>query len=160
MEYSFKTIDEINPITQEFVADYSKLITQLRGIETIITIAEVQEIQRRVDSELLVCAFSESNRVIGIVQGTYICTPPMYMVYVNAVVVDESTRGGGLGSRLMVELEERIKRKWSLTVKIQLTSRPNRGTRTFYERLGYIARVPENQNETTVFVKKLIDGTH
>jgi GNAT superfamily N-acetyltransferase len=157
MEYKFSPIDLLDELPHDFVSRYNQLIFQLTGKMAQVTSTELEEVKKRSDSELMLCVFDDLNSLVGLAQGTYVCTPPNYNLYINTVIVDEGQRGTGLGAKLMKELEDVAIQRWSNIKKVSFTSSPKRNTRPFYEKLGYIARVPENGNETIVYVKDFSD---
>ncbi|MDC1205611.1 GNAT family N-acetyltransferase [Candidatus Pacebacteria bacterium] len=155
MEYTYKTLDQIPHISDDFAERYNTLISQLTSRPSDVAVSDLDEVKERVASELLLCVFTPEDVLVGLAQGTYLCTPPNYILYINTVVVDTSQRGSGLGTHLMEKIEDLAKERWPQIRKITFTSGPDRNTRGFYERLGYIARVPENNNETIMYVKDM-----
>jgi ribosomal protein S18 acetylase RimI-like enzyme len=155
MDYTYKTIDALPDITADFVEQYNVLIRQLSLDPKSVTKEELEEVKKRTASELLLCVFTQEEVLVGFVQGTYLCTPPRYALYINSVVVDASERGAGLGSELMKKVQVQAIERWSTISTVSFTSRPDRNTRGFYERLGFTARDSKSDNETTVFVKYL-----
>jgi L-amino acid N-acyltransferase YncA len=125
-------------------------LEELYGVKESLTPEDWNEMRRRADSELLlVYTVNEAGAVLGVAQATYSFRPPYPKVYVNSVVVSKSFRGQSAGSALMQELHKRCLERWPRTQMFQLTSAPKRGTRPFYERLGYTAR-PSNELGGTI----------
>jgi GNAT superfamily N-acetyltransferase len=154
MNYTFKTLDECT-ITEEFRSAYNRLLFQLKGRECNVTADELQNVQQRKDSELLLCMYNEQGELAGTAQASFICTPTSYTAYINTVVVDEKYRGQGLGKLLMEELHTRVKNRWPSVLKCTLTSSPQKGTQGFYLKLGYHMRTKEEGDETIVYVKDM-----
>lgn len=157
MEYTFKTLDELD-ITEDLASVYSALLKQLfKKPEPPLTLVQLAEVKERSDSELVLFIYNKDEKIFGVAQISYMCTPPKYQAYVNAVVIDKNARGKGTGTILMNQLIASAKKRWPKVRKVMLTSGPRRGARTFYERLGFVPRVPENDNETIVYVKDIGD---
>lgn len=155
METTFKTLNELE-ITETVLAEYNHLRSELRGSEMLVTREELHEVQKRKDSELVLCMYADSV-LAGIAQVTYVCVPKACLGYINAVVVDEAFRGSGLGTVLMEKLHEVAKERWPSITRFSLTSNPARGTQGFYLRLGYRMRTKEANDETVFYVKD-VDG--
>ena len=155
----FVTVDEWIEITTQdnwVLKGVNERLAELYGVEASLTPADWNEIRRRTDSELLLLnIYSDADVVLGVAQATYSFRPPYPKVYVNSVVVHEAYRGQSAGSALMHELHKRCLERWPRTQIFQLTSSPNRGTRSFYERLGYTARVSYKPGGTIAFERRL-----
>lgn len=80
----------------------------------------------------------EEGRTVGYAcYGPIACTVGSFDLY--WIAVHESRRGGGLGRRLMNEVESRIAGEGGRKVYIETSSRPQyEPTRQFYERCGYV----------------------
>ena len=155
MSHTFKNLDEFETISAELAHRYNELIFQLKEKESNISVEALAEVKERKDSELLLFILDESEKIAGMAQLSYHCTPSHYVGYVNTVVIDETYRGQGLGALIMNELERRSKERWSNLQGFALTSAPKRGTQGFYVKLGYKMRTKEEGDETTVFVKEI-----
>lgn len=155
MKYTFKTLDEIDVIDDSLVQAYNTLSQQLSSTSKDVSKAQLQEVKNCSESELLLLAYDDTGVLVGTVQGSFLCIPSKQQLYINSLVVDQSQRGQGLGSMLMEEVEARAKKRWSSIARVLLTSSPSRGTRSFFEKLGFIARVPENENETIAYQKEI-----
>jgi len=132
-------------------------LKELYGDNALITPEDWSEIRRRHDSELLLLYVNpDTATVLGVAQATYAFRPPYPKVYVNSVVVHASVRGQSTGSVLMQELHRQCLHRWSRTLLFQLTSSPTRGTRSFYERLGYLARVSHESGGTIAYEKRVL----
>jgi len=131
-------------------------LRELYGDGTIMTSEDWSEIRRRRDSELLlIYTYPDADAVLGVAQATYSFRAPYPKVYVNSVVVSESFRGHSAGSTLMRQLHAECMQRWPRTQIFQLTSSPTRGTRSFYERLGYAARATNESGGTIAYEKRL-----
>lgn len=135
-------------------------LRELYGVKDSLIPEDWNEIRRRADSELfLVHTYPDADAVLGVAQATYSFRPPYPKVYVNSVVVHEACRGQSAGSALMHELHNRCLERWPQIQLFQLTSSPTRGTRSFYERLGYTARSSQEPGGTIAYVRRLL-ATH
>jgi len=152
MEYTFKTLNDFEKVTDEVLARYNELIFQLKNKECVISKAQLEEVRSRITSELLLFMYV-GEEIAGMAQLTFHCVPIRYVGYINSVVVDEKYRGHGLGTHLMEELENRAKERWSNIQAFNLTSAPKKGTAGFYLRLGYRMRTKEAADETVFYVK-------
>lgn len=131
-------------------------LKELYGDEGLIAPEDWNEIRRRKNSELLlICTHPDAAAVLAIAQATYSFRPPYPKVYVNSVVVNKSIRGQSTGSHLMLELHTQCLQRWPRTQIFQLTSSPTRGTRSFYEKLGYVARATNEPGGTIAYEKRL-----
>jgi L-amino acid N-acyltransferase YncA len=131
-------------------------LRELYGDGTTMTPEDWSEIRRRRDSELLlVYTYPDADAVLGVAQATYSFRPPYPKVYVNSVVVSQSFRGQSAGSTLMHQLHAECMQRWPRTQIFQLTSSPKRGTKSFYERLGYKARVSSEPGGTVAYERRI-----
>lgn len=133
-------------LTEEHMLAYAKLLGQLSSRAVSVEAAKKQIHHVVSDgriSETVVWLFVE-DALIGTAQATLIRTAWPY-IYVNYVVVDKNKRQHGLGSRLMRELITRARSKWPEADRVELTSDPQSGTKSFYEALGF------TPSETTVY---------
>lgn len=153
MEYTFKNLDEYTEITENIVLRYNELVTQLKGKLSDIEVADLEEVKKRKDSELLLFMCDSDAHIVGMAHVSYLCVPVKKVGYINTVVVDETYRGQGLGALLMEELQKRACERWSKIQTFNLTSNPLKGTQGFYLRLGYRMRTKEAGDETIFYVK-------
>jgi len=154
MEYTFKSLDEIE-ITDTLCAEYNGLLFQLKHRDCNVSKEQLEEVQSRYSSEILLLMKSKDDDLIATAQASFICNPFRYTAYINAVIVDEKYRGHGFGKILMDELERRAKERWPNLEKYILTSSPKKGTQGFYLKLGYRMRTKEAGDETIVYVKSV-----
>lgn len=153
MEIIFKNIDEV-AVTDTLAVRYSDLRSQLKGKPYHISRELLEEVAARKDSELLLFLYVDGE-VAGMAQASFICVPQSESGYINAVVVDDTHRGHGLGTTLVEELHMRAKARWPQLQHFVLTSAPSRNTQGFYTRLGYRMRTKEAGDETTFYIKDL-----
>lgn len=101
----------------------------------------------------------EDETLMGMVVGQRITGIGNEYFYVHDIVIHENARGRGLGTTLMQEIIGRAQAKWPEIVRIQLTSRPQRGTGPFFEKCGFRPRTEEAGDPTVVYVKDRKDYT-
>ncbi len=97
----------------------------------------------------------EDDQLLGMVVGQRVVGIGNEYFYINDIVVDPNSQGKGIGSLLMESLQEKALLRFPNVVRFQLTSRPSRGTASFFMKFGYRARTAESGDETTVYVKDL-----
>jgi ribosomal protein S18 acetylase RimI-like enzyme len=151
---TLKSLDEIE-ITDDVLLRYNALRTQLKNRPYNVGLEELQEVQERPGSELLLFLYIDEE-IAGVAQVSYICSPESYAGYINNVVIDTQYRGKGLGSTLMEELQNRAIARWPRLKKFVLTSAPYLNTQGFYQRLGYRPRTKESGDETIFYVKDVV----
>lgn len=156
----FTTADEWMEITIQdnwVLKGVNERLAELYGVKDSMMPDDWNEIRRRTDSELLLLnLYGDADAVLGVAQATYSFRPPYPKVYVNSVVVHEVCRGQSAGTALMHELHKRCLERWPRTQIFQLTSSPTRGTRSFYERLGYTARSSQEPGGTIAYERSLL----
>ena len=94
-----------------------------------------------VDSEStkIFVAINESNKILGMLSLIVMKIPTGTKSWIEDVVVDEQTRGKGVGQSLMVHAQEQARNLGAKS--IDLTSRPAREqANRLYQSLGYVMR--------------------
>jgi len=150
----FITADELPNLRQGMYYHDAvhELLQELYGVGNGLKPGDWEKLQARADSELLLMyEIPDAPAILCMVQGTYSFRPPYPKVYVNSVIVRRWLRGQGYGQLIMREFHARCMKRWPDVALFQLTSAPRRNTRSFYEKLGYIARAHDSGNETTAF---------
>jgi len=132
---------------------FSRLASSQTGNDRTVTRERIEYILH--SSDHLMFLAMDNEQLIGMAIGQRVTGINNSYMYIHDVVVDPNTRGGGVGSQLMEKLMEAGKQQWPEIVRIQLTSRPSRGTSTFFEKLGFRARTKESGDETIVYVMDL-----
>ncbi|MGH7461572.1 MAG: GNAT family N-acetyltransferase [Longimicrobiales bacterium] len=107
-------------------------------------------------------AFTPSGELLGYVcYGPTPCTVGTWDLYWIAVA--PATQGGGVGSRLLQEVDRRLALQDARLVIIETSSLPHYApTRAFYEKRGYhvVARVPDfyaQGDDRLIFAKRIHD---
>jgi N-acetylglutamate synthase-like GNAT family acetyltransferase len=85
-----------------------------------------------------VCVAEEAGKVVGLIAFN---TMPSLLsqptrVVIDALVVDASYRGGGIGSQLVESMEVQVPKPCVIELSSSLTRAPS-GTHAFYESRGY-----------------------
>jgi ribosomal protein S18 acetylase RimI-like enzyme len=129
-------IDEITDLTTEFAAEIWRLLPQLSTSAT----KDDELLARVIDSptsSLLVARVD--GRMVGMCTLATILIPTGVRARIEDVVVDESARGQGIGSELIMAAVRLAKTRGARNV--DLTSRPSRsGANRLYQRLGFEVR--------------------
>ena len=155
MEYDLMPLTDITEITDEFVDQFNTLEAQLSRNPIDSHHEDLLDVQKRHESELMMCACNKEGMLVGVVHASYLATPPKHKLYINSVVVNESERGQGLGKSLMEATLRQAKEQWPKIKMIMLTNRPNRNNADFYIKLGFSARDKASGDETVMYVKPL-----
>ena len=127
-----------------------ELLPQLSSSAPPPTAAELEEMVNSPASVLFV-ARDESGRIVGSLTLALFRVPTGVRAWIEDVVVDQTERGSGTGSALVVAAIERAGKAGARTV--DLTSRPDReAANRLYQRLGFVRR------ETNVYRYPLGDA--
>lgn len=137
------SIEEATSATPELVAAFSGLLPQLSRSAPTIGEAELAEIVASPATVLLV-ARDDSGEIVGALTLVLFRLPTGMRAWIEDVVVDQSTRGHGVGEALGRDALARAAAAGARTV--DLTSRVSRGAANrLYRRLGF------NLRETNVY---------
>jgi ribosomal protein S18 acetylase RimI-like enzyme len=91
---------------------------------------EEKVLERMEKSKMVYLAAKEGDNVVGMAHG-YIYGGIFYLIWIG---VEERLRGSGLGTKLLKELERRIRKRCH---KIHLISAVDLGVLSFYKKNGY-----------------------
>lgn len=133
-----------------FPQDYSQVETLWASIEKGVSLGRSdtpEEIQKKLarDPDLFLVA-EENNQIVGTVIGGFDGRRGLiYHLAVNA-----ASRGRGIGSRLMDELETRLRAKGCIRCYLLVTTNNPEGMQ-YYEKLGW-----ERMNYVVPYAKNLI----
>ena len=129
-------IEQVTVVSDEVVAAYERLLPQLSRTAD----ADPENLRQVVASPattLLVAR--QGDRIVGMCTLATFHIPSGVRSWVEDVVVDESTRGGGIGSALVETAVHLAKEAGARSV--DLTSRPDRSeANLLYQRLGFSRR--------------------
>ncbi|MHB8681718.1 MAG: GNAT family N-acetyltransferase [Acidimicrobiales bacterium] len=132
-------VEEVRALSDEVVAALHALVPQLSSSATLPTEAELGEIVASPASILLVARLGPGGPVVGSLTLAVFRLPTGMRAWIEDVVVDDTTRGRGVGSALVRAALDAARRKGCRTV--DLTSRPSRlDANRLYVSLGFVAR--------------------
>ena len=143
-------VEEVTSVTPEVASAIARLLPQLSSSAPAPTNEELQDIARSPATVLLV-ARDSNDHVVGSLTLVVFRAPTGPRAWIEDVVVDETQRGGGIGSALVGHALTRARAAGARTV--DLTSRPSReAANRLYLRLGFARR------ETNVYRFDLDEG--
>ncbi len=123
--------------TPDLVAAVTRLLPQLSSSAPPPTPAQLEEIVSSPATQLLVARID--GDVVGALTLVVFRIPSGVRAWIEDVVVDEATRGQGVGAALNREALRLAAEQGAKTV--ELTSRPSReAANRLYQRLGFKAR--------------------
>jgi ribosomal protein S18 acetylase RimI-like enzyme len=133
------TIEQITEATDELVETIARLLPQLTEARTPPTLEQLQDVVR---NQALVVARDDEGRVVGTLTFVLYRVASGVKGRIEDVIVDESTRGQGVGELLVREGMRRANEAGVLM--LELTSMPYRqAANRLYKRLGFV-RKPTN----------------
>lgn len=117
-----------------------RLLPQLSASAKKLTTAEIKDLIRAEASILLMAVEEDQgNAAAGMLTLAVFRIPTGVRAWIEDVVVDEDSRGQGIGERLVQAAIERAKTAGAITV--DLTSRPSReAANRLYRRCGFVQR--------------------
>jgi ribosomal protein S18 acetylase RimI-like enzyme len=129
-------IEQASEATDELVEALARLVPQLSPARTPPSAAEVAEI---VATQTLLVARDALGTIVGALTLVVFRIPTGLQALIEDVVVDETTRGKGVGDELVQEAT-RLARAAGAS-SLGLTSRPSReAANRLYRRLGFERR--------------------
>lgn len=131
---------EITQVTDEIIEAFQRLIPQLSSSNPPPTRAELEDIVGSRASILLgVRDPDRDNMLVGSLTLAVFRVPTGVRAWIEDVVVDESTRGKGVGEALTRAALDEARRRGAKNV--DLTSRPSReAANRLYQRIGFVLR--------------------
>lgn len=117
-----------------------RLLPQLSASAKKLTTAEIKDLIRA-EASILLMAIEEDqgSAAAGMLTLAVFRIPTGVRAWIEDVVVDEDSRGQGIGERLVQAAIERAKTAGAITV--DLTSRPSReAANRLYRRCGFVQR--------------------
>jgi ribosomal protein S18 acetylase RimI-like enzyme len=131
------TVASAVEVTDELLDACKRLIPQLSSSNPAPTREELAEIISSPSTVLLVARVD--GQIAGILTLATFRIPTGIRAWIEDVVVDESTRGHGVGQALNLTAIEEARKRGAITV--DLTSRPSReAANRLYQRIGFEAR--------------------
>jgi ribosomal protein S18 acetylase RimI-like enzyme len=133
-------VEEVTAVTAEVLEAMARLVPQLSRSAPVPTDDEVAEIVSSAATVLLAARDADGGgRIVGLLTLVLFRIPTGVRAWIEDVVVDESSRGRGVGEALGREAVRRAVAAGSRTV--DLTSRPSReAANRLYRRLGFVER--------------------
>ena len=130
-------VDIADRATPELVDAMARLIPQLSSSNPPPTHAELAAIIANDSCDVLVA--KDGDSIVGSLTLVVFPIPTGIRAWIEDVVVDESSRGKGVGEALNTFALQRARERGAKTV--DLTSRPSReAANRLYQRLGFVAR--------------------
>ncbi|NDC45449.1 MAG: GNAT family N-acetyltransferase [Actinobacteria bacterium] len=130
-------VDIADRATPELVDAMARLIPQLSSSNPPPTHAELAAIIANDSCDVLIARDGDS--IVGSLTLVVFPIPTGIRAWIEDVVVDESSRGKGVGEALNTFALQRARERGAKTV--DLTSRPSReAANRLYQRLGFVAR--------------------
>ena len=137
------TIEQVTEASDELVAAFARLVPQLSPDRAGPTLAELAEVVAAPGTVLLVAR--DGGELVGTLTLLLYRVPTGVRGWIHDVVVDEATRGRGIGEALTVEALQLAEAAGAASV--HLTTRPQReAANRLYSRLGF------TQHATNVYV--------
>ena len=135
-------VEEVSEVSDDLIAAIARLVGQLSSSAPPPSAAELEEIVSAPATRLLVAR--GDGGIVGTLTLVLFRIPTGVRAWIEDVVVDEGSRGTGVGEALTREALRLAREAGARTV--DLTSRPSRvDANRLYERLGFRPR------ETTVY---------
>ena len=125
-------------IDDNLIRSLQKLIPQLTEHGDPITYNSLKALIGDKESELIL-AIDETNTIVGSLALVVFTIPTGKKAFIEDVIVDEKSRGLGLGEKMMVKAINLAKEK--KVKRIELSSRPMRvPANKLYQKLGFKVR--------------------
>lgn len=164
MELTLTTLNELSTdLFDTFLAEaegekniFSRLASTQTGNDRTVSRERMEYVLGSHDHHMVLC-LRDDIELVGMVLAQRVTGINNSYMYIHDIVVDPEARGGGIGGKLMEAVMDGGAKKWPEVVRIQLTSRPSRGTGPFFQTHGFRARTKETGDETVVYVKDIGD---
>jgi ribosomal protein S18 acetylase RimI-like enzyme len=130
-------IKEISQVTPALIEAFQKLITQLSSSASAPSRQDLEEIVTNPGAILFVA--EEGEKILGSLTLIFFRIPVGMRGRIEDVVVDETARGKGIGSALILSAIEKAN---TMNVQvIDLTSKPDReAANRLYQNLGFVKK--------------------
>ncbi len=126
-------------IAQSHQDSYVSLLSELHSRELNITTEMIQMVLNN-QHEYILCMWQDQT-LLATAQASLMFPAMRSTVHISNVVVKNGYRGRGYGKPLLILLRRRARKLWEGKygrLRFELTSRAERGTKEFYEGLGYV----------------------
>jgi ribosomal protein S18 acetylase RimI-like enzyme len=132
-------IEEPAAMSQELLDAFARLVPQLSRSSPTPTPTDLESILASPVTRLLLARDGAGGRIVGTLTLVIFRIPTGVRAWIEDVVVDESTRGQGVGELLTREAIRVAREAGART--IDLTSHPSReAANRLYQRLGFVLR--------------------
>ncbi|MDQ3570488.1 MAG: GNAT family N-acetyltransferase [Actinomycetota bacterium] len=132
-------VEEVREVTAELAHALARLVPQLSRSSPPPAEADLAEMVDAGGTHLLVARLGDREPIVGSLTLVVFRIPTGTRAWIEDVVVDESTRGQGVGEALSRRALELAAEEGARTV--DLTSRPSReAANRLYQRLGFERR--------------------
>jgi ribosomal protein S18 acetylase RimI-like enzyme len=130
-------ITVVTEATSDLVEGLNRLLPQLSSSAAPLTMADVE---RMVNSDVVTLYVAHHDgRIVGTLTLAVFAIPTGWRAWIEDVVVDEGSRGLGVGERLTMAAVDEARRRGVRS--IDLTSRPTRdAANSLYQKLGFQLR--------------------
>lgn len=141
---------EVIEVDDALVVAFARLTPQLSSSSPPPGRDELAEIVANPATVLFIARDMESGEIVGTLTLALFRIPTGLRAWIEDVVVDQQTRGQGVGAALSEAALDRARREGARTV--DLTSRPSReAANRLYKRIGFV------QRETNVYRYEVTD---
>jgi ribosomal protein S18 acetylase RimI-like enzyme len=131
-------VDAVSRVTSELVGDIARLVPQVSSSAPPPSEGELREIVASPGSTLFV-ARDDGGSVVGMLTLVTYRIPTGLNAVIEDVVVDETARGAGAGTKLVEAAIKEASRRGARHV--DLTSRPSReAANQLYQKMGFALR--------------------
>ncbi len=130
-------VEKVQFATDELTASLNRLLPQLSSTPPTLSITDVERLVNSEAATLLVAR--DAGVVVGILTLIIFMIPTGRRAWIEDVVVDEASRGRGVGEALTTAAIREARVRGVRT--IDLTSRPSReAANALYRKLGFTSR--------------------
>ena len=131
------TINLAGEVTEELLDGLNRLLPQLSSSASPLTIGDLERIVSSTSCHLLVAR--NGDDIVGSLTLVIFAIPTGVRAWIEDVVVDEGSRGAGVGEALSIAAIDEARRRGVRS--IDLTSRPSReAANALYRKLGFEVR--------------------
>jgi ribosomal protein S18 acetylase RimI-like enzyme len=131
------TVNFAGEVTEELLDGLNRLLPQLSSTASPLTFGDLEKIVSSTSCHLLVAR--NEDVIVGSLTLVIFAIPTGVRAWIEDVVVDERSRGAGVGEALSIAAIDEARRRGVRS--IDLTSRPSReAANALYRKLGFELR--------------------